>query len=277
MANEPVRFEGADGHMLDARIERPSGPVRAWALFAHCFTCGKDFVAARRISRALADCGIATLRFDFTGLGASEGEFAATTFSSNVADLVAGADWLRQQGHAPRILVGHSLGGAAVLAAAGEIPEVAAVATIAAPSDPGHVRHLFGDAVDEITETGSADVDIGGRPLTIGRDFLDDIEHWDLPRRVRRLGAALMVFHSPLDRIVTIEHARRIFDAARHPKSFVSLDDAGHLLTEPRDAEYVAAVLAAWVRRYLPAEGDAAEADDGVSSEDGSAARGGAS
>ena len=254
ITSESVHFEGPDGQRLDARIDRPAnGRIEGWALFAHCFTCGKDFIAARRISRALAGRGIAVLRFDFTGLGASEGEFAATTFSSNVGELVAGADWLRREGNAPRVLIGHSLGGAAVLAAAGEIPEVAAVATIAAPSDPAHVRHLFDDAADEIRSEGRADVDIGGRELTIGRDFLDDIERWDLPARVRRLKSALMVMHSPLDRIVSIEHARHIFDAAKHPKSFVSLDDADHLLTRAADADYVAGVLSAWVGRYLPA------------------------
>jgi len=259
--SEAVQFTGADGHTLDARIEQPAaGPIVAWALFAHCFTCGKDFIAARRISRALADRGIATLRFDFTGLGASEGEFAATTFTADVADLVAGADWLRGRGDAPQILVGHSLGGAAVLAAAGDIPEVNAVATIGAPSDPAHVRHLFGDAADEIRASGQADVDIGGRQLTIGRDFLDDIERWDLPARVRRLDSALMILHSPLDRIVSIEHARRLFEAAKHPKSFVSLDDADHLITRAPDADYVADVLSAWVGRYLRADAPAADA-----------------
>jgi len=254
ISSESVQFTGVDGHALAARVDRPAtGTITGWAVFAHCFTCGKDFIAARRVSRALAARGIATLRFDFTGLGASAGEFAATTFSSNVGDLVAGADWLRARGRVPRVLIGHSLGGAAVLAAAGEIPEVAAVATIGAPSDPGHVRHLFAEVADEIREQGSAAVDLGGRELTIGRDFLDDIERWDLPARVSRLNAALMVMHGPLDATVSVEHARRIFDAARHPKSFVSLDDADHLLTRPVDADYVATVLAAWVSRYLPA------------------------
>lgn len=253
ITSESLQFEAAGGHMLDARIDRPAaGTIEGWALFAHCFTCGKDFIAARRISRALAARGIATLRFDFTGLGASEGEFSATTFSSNVDELIAGADWLRAQGNAPRILIGHSLGGAAVLAAASEIAEVNAVATIAAPSDPAHVRHLFEDATDTIRQQGEADVDLGGRELTIGRDFLDDIERWDLPARVRRLDCALMVMHSPLDTLVSVEHARRIFEAAHHPKSFVSLDDADHLLTREADADYVAGMLYAWAGRYLP-------------------------
>lgn len=256
---ETAEFPGSDGHTLSARIERPaSGPIHGWALFAHCFTCGKDFVAARRISRALAGCGLAVLRFDFTGLGASGGEFAATTFSSNVADLVAGAEWLRRNRGVPRVLVGHSLGGAAVLAAAGEIPEVAAVVAIAAPSDPGHVRRHLGDAVDEIEREGRAEVSLGGRDLAIGRDFLDDIERWDLLARVRALRSALLVFHGPLDTVVSIEHARRLFEAARHPKSFVSLDDADHLLTGAADSDYVATVLAAWVSRYLPAAAHAA-------------------
>ena len=250
---EKVEFPGSEGHTLAARIERPAqGPVRGWALFAHCFTCGKDFVAARRISRALAGCGLAVLRFDFTGLGASGGEFSATTFSSNVGDLVAGADWLRKNHGAPRVLVGHSLGGAAVLAAAGEIPEVAAVATIGAPSDPAHVRRHFDDADKEIAAEGQARVRVGGQDLTIGRDFLDDIERWDLLARVRRLRAALLVLHGPLDAVVPIEHARRLFEAAKHPKSFVSLDAADHLLAEEADSYYVATVLSAWVSRYLP-------------------------
>jgi len=258
IATEKVEFPGSEGHMLSARIERPAqGPVRGWALFAHCFTCGKDFVAARRVSRALADEGLAVLRFDFTGLGASEGEFAATTFSSNVADLVAGADWLRRNHGPPRVLVGHSLGGAAVLAAAVEIPEVAAVATIAAPSDPAHVRRHFDEEVTgEIRAEGRANVTLGGRDLAIGRDFLDDIERWDLLARVRRMRAALLVFHGPLDAIVSIEHARRLFEAARHPKSFVSLDGADHLLTGDADSRYVGTVLSAWVSRYLPGAAD---------------------
>ena len=262
VVTEHVEFEGSGGHTLAARIERPRhGAIAGWALFAHCFTCGKDLKAARRIGRALADRGIAVLRFDFTGLGASEGEFAATTFSSNVGDLLAGADWLRTHYHGPRVLVGHSLGGAAVLAAAGDIPEVSAVATIGAPADPAHVRRQLGDAVDEIRATGAADVDLGGRSLRVGRDFLDDIERWDLGRRVGRLGRALLVFHSPLDRVVAIEHARRLFEAARHPKSFVSLDSADHLLSDAADADYVATVLEAWVSRYLPASAGAG-ADD---------------
>jgi len=254
IVTERVEFPGSEGHMLSARLERPKrGPVRGWALFAHCFTCGKDFVAARRVSRALADDGLAVLRFDFTGLGASEGEFAATTFSSNVADLVAGADWLRRHHGPPRVLVGHSLGGAAVLAAAGEIPEVAAVVTIAAPSDPAHVRRHFDEEVTgEIRAEGRANVTLGGRDLAIGRDFLDDIERWDLLARVRRLRPALLVFHGPLDAVVSIEHARRLFEAARHPKSFVSLDGADHLLTGDADSRYVGTVLSAWVSRYLP-------------------------
>ncbi len=252
VTSEKVTFPGSQGHTLAARLDRPHGVPMAYALFAHCFTCGKDVVAARRISRALAGCGLAVLRFDFTGLGASEGEFSATTFSSNVADLVAGADWLRRNHGAPRVLVGHSLGGAAVLAAAGEIPEVAAVATIAAPSDPAHVRQHFDDVGEETAAEGRATVRVGGRDLTVGRDFLDDIERWDLLARVRRLRAALLVFHGPLDAVVPIEHARRLFEAAKHPKSFVSLDAADHLLSEEADSYYVATVLSAWVSRYLP-------------------------
>ncbi|HEX5865071.1 MAG TPA: bifunctional alpha/beta hydrolase/OsmC family protein [Casimicrobiaceae bacterium] len=249
-----VSFPGAGGDALAARLDVPSAvPPRAYALFAHCFTCSKESKAATFISEALTDAGIAVLRFDFTGLGDSEGDFAATTFSSNVGDLVAAADWLRREHQAPAILVGHSLGGAAVLAAAETVPEAVAIATINAPSDPAHVANLFAGQHAEIDARGEAEVELAGRKFHVRREFLEDIAAQKLTAAIAALRRALMVFHSPRDAVVGIEHASAIFIAARHPKSFVSLDDADHLLTKRADAQYVGAVLAAWASRYLPA------------------------
>lgn len=251
MPFEKVTFTGALGARLAARLELPAGEICAYALFAHCFTCTKDIFAASRIAQTLAARGIAVLRFDFTGLGASEGEFANTTFSSNVADLVCAADYLRAQRRAPRILIGHSLGGAAVLAAAAQIVEATAVATIGAPADPSHVVRHFTAAVAEIEARGEAEIRLAGRPFRIRRQFLDDIAGQRLRETIAGLGKALIVFHAPRDEIVGIENARAIFEAARHPKSFVSLDDADHLLSRRADAVYVAEVLAAWATRYI--------------------------
>lgn len=249
-----VTFPGAAGHALAARLDAPTAVApHAYALFAHCFTCSKDSRAAVFISEALTDAGFAVLRFDFTGLGDSEGDFASTTFSSNTADIVAAAAWLRREREAPAILVGHSLGGAAVLAAAASIPEAVAVATIAAPADPAHVTHLFADRRPEIDANGEAEVELAGRTFRIRREFLDDVAEQKLGAAIAALRRALIVFHSPRDTLVGIDNASRIFLAARHPKSFVSLDDADHLLTRRADARYVGAVLAAWAIRYLPA------------------------
>src|SRR5437879_3475053 len=250
---QPVSFPGALGATLAARLDAPAEAPLAYALFAHCFTCSKDSKAAAYISAALAERGIAVLRFDFTGLGGSEGEFANTTFSSNVADLVAAAAWLRSERAAPAILVGHSLGGAAVLAAAGQIPEAVAVATINAPADPAHVEKLFAGQRAEIDVHGEAEVELSGRKFRIRREFLQDVAAQKLSEAVAGLRRALIVFHAPRDATVGIENASQIFLAARHPKSFVSLDDADHLLTRRSDAQYVGAVLAAWASRYLPA------------------------
>ena len=247
-----IEFEGASGHRLAARLDSPSGSPRAYALFAHCFTCSKDIHAASRISRGLAERGIAVLRFDFTGLGSSEGEFANTNFSSNVADLAAAAEFLRRSLRAPEILIGHSLGGAAVLAAAERVPEARAVCTIGAPADPSHVRNLFSHGAEQIAEKGEAEVAIGGRRFRIQQQFLEDLEEQNLGRRIRSLGQALLVLHSPTDAVVGIDNARRIFEAARHPKSFVSLDGADHLLSSRADASYVATIVSAWAERYLP-------------------------
>jgi putative redox protein len=251
MRAERFDFPNAKGEKLAAVLDLPDGTPRATALFAHCFTCGKNVVAASRIADALNALGIAVLRFDFTGIGSSEGEFANTTFSSNIADLVAAADHLRRTRQAPALLIGHSLGGAAVLAAAEAIPEARAVVTIAAPSDPGHVTHLFKDKLETIGEHGEVEVALAGRPFRIRREFLADVAEQKLTERIARLRKALLIFHSPTDDMVGIENASHIFTAAKHPKSFVSLAGADHLLTKRGDAAYVANVLAAWAERYL--------------------------
>jgi putative redox protein len=251
MPIERFDFPSASGERLAALLDRPAGEAAAYALFAHCFTCGKDVLAAKRIAERLTGRGIAVVRFDFTGLGMSEGEFANTTFSSNVADLVAAANHLRTTHRAPALLIGHSLGGAAVLAAAGEVPEARAVVTIAAPSDPSHVVHLFRDHAAAIRQKGEVEVTLAGRPFRIRREFLDDVAEQRLDRRIAGLRKALLIFHAPTDQIVGIENAGHIFTAAKHPKSFVSLDDADHLLSRRSDATYVANVIAAWAERYL--------------------------
>jgi uncharacterized OsmC-like protein/alpha/beta superfamily hydrolase len=250
--SEKIVFTGADGSSrLAARLDSPAGTPVAYALFAHCFTCTMNVFAAARIAEGLTRHGIAVLRFDFTGLGASEGEFANTDFSSNVGDLIAAADWLRRDRSAPRLLIGHSLGGAAVLAAAQSVPEATAVATIAAPADPAHVRnHIQGD-VDAIERDGEAEVCLAGRPFRIRREFLRDIEGQKLDAAIVGLKRALIIFHAPLDETVGIDQATKIFVAAKHPKSFVSLDDADHLLSRREDAAYVADVIAAWAKRYV--------------------------
>jgi uncharacterized OsmC-like protein/alpha-beta hydrolase superfamily lysophospholipase len=251
MPAERFDFSNADGLRLAGLLDNPPGEARAYALFAHCFTCGKDVHAARRIAEGLNALGIAVLRFDFTGLGSSEGEFANTTFSSNVADLVAAADQLRRVKRAPAILIGHSLGGAAVLAAAAAVPEARAVVTIAAPSDPAHVTGLFKDRLAEIEADGEVEVTLSGRPFRIRRAFLEDVAEQELSGRIAALRKALLIFHAPTDEIVGIDNSSRIFAAARHPKSFVSLAGADHLLSRRSDATYVANVIAAWAERYL--------------------------
>lgn len=251
MPTERFQFTGSEGQQLAAALDLPEREPLAYALFAHCFTCGKDVLAAKRIAVALAAKGIAVLRFDFTGLGSSEGDFANSTFSSNVTDLVRAADHLRETRKAPAILIGHSLGGSAILAAAGQIPEARAVVTIAAPSDPAHVTGLFADHVEDIRQNGESEVSLAGRPFRIRREFLDDIAEHSLMAHVAKLHKALLVMHAPTDDTVGIDNATRIFVTAKHPKSFVSLADADHLLTNKNDAAYVAAVIAAWATRYL--------------------------
>ncbi len=251
MPTERFTFTGHSGETLAARLDRPDGPPLATALFAHCFTCSKDIPAARRIAGRLAAMGIAVLRFDLTGLGQSEGEFAETSFSSNVEDLEAACAALTAKGLTPSLLIGHSLGGAAVLRAAGRLPQVKAVATLGAPFDPGHVTHKFDGALDEIAEAGAAEVTLGGHRIRIGRGFVEDVSAQNLAPAIAKLHRALLVLHAPLDDVVGIENAANIFMAAKHPKSFVTLDDADHLLSRPRDAEYAAEVIAAWAGRYL--------------------------
>jgi uncharacterized OsmC-like protein/fermentation-respiration switch protein FrsA (DUF1100 family) len=248
---ERFQFTGEGGHQLAAALDLPDGEPSAYALFAHCFTCGKDVLAARRIAAALAAKGIAVLRFDFTGIGSSEGDFANATFTSNVADLVRAANHLRETRKAPALLIGHSLGGAAILAAASQIAEAKAVVTIAAPSDPAHVTGLFKDHIDDIRKRGRVEVSLAGRPFAITRQFLDDVAEHDLMARVTLLRKALLVLHSPTDDTVGIDNATRIFLSAKHPKSFVSLADADHLLSQKRDSTYAADVIAAWAERYI--------------------------
>src|ERR1700758_2862923 len=250
MPTERFQFPGSGGQ-LAAALDTPEAQIRAYALFAHCFTCGKDGLAAKRIAVALAAKGIAVLRFDFTGLGSSEGDFANSTFSSNVADLVRAANHLRETRKAPTILIGHSLGGAAILAAAGQVPEAKAVVTIAAPSDPAHVTQLFRDSIEDIRKHGEVEVALAGRPFRIKREFLDDVAEHGLLAHVAKLHKALLIMHSPTDDTVGIDNATQIFVAAKHPKSFVSLAGADHLLSGKRDAAYVADVIAAWASRYL--------------------------
>ncbi len=254
---EHITFPGSQGRTLSGRIELPAGPVRATALFAHCFTCSSSSAAASRVSTALAEAGLAVMRFDFTGLGASEGDFEDTNFSTSVADLVAASEHLTERYGAPGLLVGHSLGGAAVLAAASRLHTVKAVVTIGAPADPRHVRHLLGEEGQEaIVRDGEATVDIGGRPFTVKQHFLDDLEQQTPEECIAGLDAALLVMHSPSDGTVGIDNAARIYQAARHPKSFISLDGADHLLTDRRDAAFVATMIGTWVERYLEEEAE---------------------
>lgn len=251
MPTEKITFTGHDGNELAARLDLPDGPHLGTALFAHCFTCSKDIPAARRIAGRLAAMGLAVLRFDFTGLGHSGGEFENTSFTSNVDDLLAASAYLQKRGMPPGLLIGHSLGGAAVLKAAGRINSVKAVATIGAPFDPEHVTHNFADAIATIKQDGHAEVSLGGRPFRISRDFIDDVAAENLGPAIAGLKRALLVLHAPQDLTVGIENATQIFMAAKHPKSFVTLDSADHLITRPEDAEYAAQVIATWAMRYM--------------------------
>jgi len=251
MKTERLEFTGHDGSTLAARLDLPVGKPAAYALFAHCFTCSKDIPAARRIAQRLASLGIAVLRFDFTGLGHSEGEFANTGFSSNVNDLLLAVDFLRDQYAAPQLLIGHSLGGAAILSAASRVPEAKAVVTIGSPAEPEHVLHNLSEHINEICAEGEAEVVLAGRPFTIKKQFIDDISATSLEHSVSQLKKALLVMHAPLDETVSLDNAAKLFQMAKHPKSFVTLDSADHLLSRVEDAEYAAEMISAWVQRYI--------------------------
>jgi putative redox protein len=244
-------FDSGSGYRLSGRLEAPETSPTGWAIFAHCFTCGKDNLAATRITRALAQKGIGVLRFDFAGLGGSEGRFA--DFAADVRDLIAAAEAMAAEGMAPALLIGHSMGGAAVLAAAGELPTVKAVATIAAPSELRHVLHQFGpEQIEKIEREQQAEVWLAGRTFPVHQDFLEQLRRFDLPGCIAALGRPLLVLHAPRDETVGIKNAQQIFGAAKHPKSFVSLDEADHLLTRRSDADFAAGIIAAWAARYLP-------------------------
>jgi len=251
MSVQKIKFSNQSGHTLAALLELPDKPLLGYAVFAHCFTCNKNLTAVRNIGRALTDNGIAVLRFDFTGLGESEGEFEHTNFSSNVNDLIAAAQYLEKNYASPSILIGHSLGGAAVIFAAQHIKSVKAVATIGAPSDPKHVTHLFKSSMEEIKEKGEALLSIGGREFKIQKQFLDDINEKNMNTTVKEMNKALLVLHSPQDTTVGIENAAQIYQAAWHPKSFISLDGADHLLSKKEDSIYVGQMIANWAVRYI--------------------------
>lgn len=252
MKIEKIEFTNNEGKSLSARLELPVNerPL-AYAIFAHCFTCSKDLQAVINISRALTQKGIAVLRFDFTGLGESEGDFSDTNFSSNISDLASAYTFLKDQYLAPQLIIGHSLGGAAVLASVQEMPEIKGVVTIGAPSTPGHVTHLFDESIEEIDKLGEAKVKIGGRPFRIKKQFIQDINQTTQSKKIATLNRALLVLHSPQDTIVGIENAREIYEQAHHPKSYISLDGADHLLSRKNDSEYVGNIISSWASRYL--------------------------
>ena len=269
MPSERIEFVGSLGEPLAGRLDTPDTPPHAWAIFAHCFTCSKDSKAAAYIARALSEAGFGVLRFDFTGLGGSGGDFANTHFSSNVDDLLAAADWLREQHGAPSLLIGHSLGGAAVLAAAQRVADCKAVVTVGAPFDPAHVAHQLGEDLQVIEAEGEACVSLAGRQFKIRRAFVEDLNGQPQADRIRALAKPLLILHAPLDKTVGVDNARRIFETALHPKSFVALDGADHLLNRAEDARFAASLIAAWSRRYVPAAApasqvSASEAEQGV-------------
>lgn len=248
---QAISFIGHDGHCLSGSLETPEGDIKGYALFAHCFTCGKDIPAAARIARSLVKYGFAILRFDFAGLGKSDGDFADTNFTSNVEDLVAAAQLLREEYQAPTLLIGHSLGGAAVLAAAKYIPESVGVVTIGAPAEPDHVIKQFSCHIGEIESEGAADVSLAGREFKLKKQLLDDLQDQDQDQSIAQLNKALLIFHSPIDDTVLINNAEKIYRLAKHPKSFISLDTADHLVSNRDDAEYIGSVISAWAIRFL--------------------------
>ncbi len=251
MARVKASFKNTQGEVLSGLLETPDSETKAYALFAHCFTCSKDIAAASRIARALANKGIAVLRFDFTGLGNSDGDFANTNFSSNISDLIQAANHLKDNYAAPVMIIGHSLGGAAVLAAAHVIPSLKAVVTIGAPSTGHHIEHLFSHAKEEIINNDEALVDLAGRQFKIKKQFVEDINTYNDTKHISQLNKALLVLHSPIDKTVSIDEAAKIYSAAKHPKSFISLDKADHLLSRREDSEYVASIISSWAARYL--------------------------
>ncbi len=269
--NDPMTkfdFTNRDGHKLTGRIELPTGSPKSFAIFAHCFTCSKNVKAATQIARELSKLGIAVLRFDFTGRGNSEGDFSNSNFSSNVNDLIDAAAALESQFFAPTLLIGHSLGGAAALMAAAEISAIKAVATVGAPSEPAHVEHLITSTTKETHNDGSTTISLGGRELLIGNQFIDDLKSNRLTELLPTLNKPVLILHSPIDSIVGIDNARQLYESAKHPKSFVSLDGADHMLSNPNDAKFVAGILAAWASRYLPAE-SVSEKPQSIEIEDG--------
>ncbi|MDY8137360.1 bifunctional alpha/beta hydrolase/OsmC family protein [Aquimarina sp. 2201CG5-10] len=252
MSLTKITFTNAEGHTLSGRLELPADQhPHNFALFAHCFTCNKNLGAVRNISRALTSQGFGVLRFDFTGLGESEGDFADTNFSGNVEDLIVAAEYLAKEYKAPALLVGHSLGGAAAIFAAAKIDSIKAVATVGAPSNPKHVQHLLRSGIEEIKANGKATINLSGRDFTIKKQFLDDLETKSLPQVAKNLNKALLVMHSPQDITVGVKNAEEIYHAAKHPKSFVSLDGADHLLMRKEDSIYVGNVIAGWSSRYV--------------------------
>lgn len=251
MRSEKITFEGAFGDQLAARVDQPEDETKSYALFAHCFTCSKNFKIVKNLSKTLTMHGIGVFRFDFTGLGESEGDFADTNFSSNIEDLIAASGYMKSHLQGPAILIGHSLGGAAMIQAASRIASSKAVATIAAPSSPTSIKDKFGAKLDTIKKEGKATVTLAGRDFTIKKQFLDDLEENNMDKKVKNLDRPLMIFHSPADNIVAIDNAAHLYKMARHPKSFVSLDDADHLLSKEKDGIFVAEVIAAWADRYF--------------------------
>lgn len=262
--SENISFENRNGIKLAGRLDHPAARPRGWAVFAHCFTCSKDILAAARVAQALAMEGIGVLRLDFTGLGQSEGSFEETSFTSNIDDIAAAATWLEENYEAPGLLIGHSLGGAAVIAAAAGISGIKGVATLGAPADPNHVKHLFDSHLEEINKRGKAEVSIGGRPITVGKTFVEDLMSHDAKSSIASLGIDLLVMHSPVDQIVGIENAAKIYEAAKHPKSFVSLDKADHLLSKKEDSMFAAKIISAWAARSVAEVKRVDAPDDGA-------------
>lgn len=252
MPSQKITFKGSSGEMLSAKLDSPQGETKSYALFAHCFTCGKDLSTINRISKALNDRGIALFRFDFTGLGLSKGEFANTNFSSNVEDLILAEKFMEENLEAPDIMIGHSLGGAATLVAAAQSPKTKAVAVIGAPSNATNVLKQFGGDLAEINEKGEANVKLAGRPFKIKKQFIEDAKAQNVLDIVANMKKALLILHSPIDETVSISHAKEIYEAAKHPKSFISLDKADHLLLKkPEYSQYVADMIAIWAGQYV--------------------------